>query len=103
MKKNDINHILKSTNYDYYGLRKSKDETEIGDILDPSFLWDDGIQTEDELYGTSAININDFENIENAIKYMELYSGELILVAGNCIEYGEDKHEILINDAIRLL
>lgn len=87
--------------YEYYGLRFHQGQpVEVGETLPNSFVWDDGICTEEELNGTCAINLC-YPHIDRVSNdYVTL--GDAIIIAGNFAEYGEDPGEIIIKDAIRI-
>lgn len=74
----------------------------VGDELPPSYRWEDGEQTEDELDGTSAIGIRANGGVQRAIKVLNQggYSGaQVALVRGESQGAGEDPGEILLSDA----
>jgi hypothetical protein len=93
-----------------WGLRsipsKSADVT-VGQALDNSYIWDDGVCTDDELDGVCAIHLGDpyydditVESIEAAIEAVYQYHDErFVLVAGYKAVGGEDKGESIISDA----
>ncbi|MHB8172746.1 MAG: hypothetical protein ACYDG6_14650 [Thermincolia bacterium] len=79
-------------------------------LLDPSYVWDDGNWTDEQLNGTSVIVVASdwyYDNSEiveyNIKKYADLVlqygDGKIGLVVGQYVNGGEDIGEILIGDA----
>ena len=117
-----IKEILELGEYLHYGLRKDNMDYEIGEELEVSHQWfqdpEFDFQTDElvypfdeemrlydagELGGTSAIGIKEDDNVEEKINYMKMYEGKnLYLVAGHCTNYGNDLHELVIENAIVL-
>jgi hypothetical protein len=83
--------------YECFGLRVIPEGYTVGsgDILNPSYNWDDGENTGELLAGTSAIElIGDYSN--NLVQYC---GAQIALIAGDDAGYGEDCGEILIDNA----
>lgn len=101
-------------NYEFYGIRIDYEHYyEVGDIHDPSHQWwqddpEDGCEFNEEesawdggvLNGTSAFACT-LENIDEAVQYAKAHfvGHAIYLVGGNISELGNDKNEIIIQDA----
>jgi hypothetical protein len=72
----------------------------IGDILGPSYVWDDGEPTQDQLEGTSVIEVNE-KNIEKALELIGQYPNaeDLLIVSGEKHSAGDDIGEALFRKA----
>lgn len=73
----------------------------VGQRLKPSFRWEDGEQTEEELNGTSSIGVK-AGGAQAAIKALKRggYAGDTIaLIVGDRAESGDDPGERVIRDA----
>jgi len=87
--------------YDYIGIRimdrsYSGYDLAVGDTLPHSYRWDDGEQTDEVLNGTCAIKVG--ARLKSCDH--EGYAGNrVMIIAGNCMEWGEDAGEIIIQDA----
>jgi hypothetical protein len=90
-----IEEIKDECEYEYIGIRIQEEKFTEGEILDNSYVWDDGECTDEELDGTCAINLDDAKlALENG------YFGEHVaVIAGNNREWGKDKGEIIIREA----
>jgi hypothetical protein len=95
--------------YGYVGLRvidSAEHETgavTVGDTLPASYRWDDGEWTGERLAGASAIAIRSAEDLDAALALARIYWGDqLVLVAGEFGQHGQDDGEILIRDAVAL-
>ena len=117
-----IKGILELGEHLHYGLRKDNMDYEIGEELEVSHQWfqdaeydfqtgelvfpfDEEMRLYDAgaLDGTSPIEIKEDDNVEEKINYMAMYEGKnLYLVAGPCANYGNDRHELVIENAIVL-
>lgn len=97
IKKNYTKYLQR---YPYVGIRvvaPGYDDymSQIGETAVNSYRWEDGNQTDEQLDGASAINIDSRDNIDSGAYY-----GRRILVLGSDhIEYGEDVNEIVMRDA----
>lgn len=97
--------------YSYYGVRyHHNNNTIIDKSVSESYEWVDGDITDEMLNGTCALDIRDMIDndytIDEIIESVEEYSyenGEIIIIAGNNMEYGNDKYEIIIHDAVRVV
>jgi NAD(P)H-nitrite reductase large subunit len=77
--------------YDYVGIR-------FNDVLDTidtkSFVWDDGIRTNDQLDGLCSLSIDLY--LEGIVK--NIYCNKIaMLVCGEFASRGEDKGELIID------
>lgn len=87
--------------YEFYGVRcHNGTPVAIGDTLPPSYVWDDGECTDQQLDGTCAIDLRE-SNADALIKSYG-YAGEPIIIAGFYASHGEDRGEIIIRDAVRI-
>lgn len=116
---------IEAGDYDNYGLRYDHNEYNIGDVCENSHEWFqdawnlenyeeltedeiDALYNEEigcydagELNGTSAIKVTK-NNIDEAIEIMKRYDfggRNLILIAGDYAEEGNDRGEIVIENA----
>ena len=74
---------------------------QVGDILAPSYHWEDGETTDWVLNGTSGCEVST-ENFDKMYcRFIEEYGslGNVVLIAGNYYEYGMDNDEVIIRDA----
>ena len=112
----EIEKIIKSGEYEFYGIRvDSENRYNIGDTCKNSHNWfqddpEDGSEYNSqiglwdcgELDGTCCIKVTE-DNIEYALNRAEAYFGDLItLIAGDYAEGGSDIGEIIIKDAVVL-
>ena len=119
----NVAEILNKVNDEGYGVVAIRHCTEdeeynVGDVCRNSFDWNyelDHSTYEDEeqveLNGTCGLHVRGFENfdeeeVEEAIelfnKAMEranVYRGQVVVIAGNHFEYGNDEREVIIEDA----
>jgi len=89
-----------------FGIRILPDDmsASVGDILEPSFRWEDGEITSDQLDGTSVLGIGTGEvssrDLNTAIKQGKQYLGKKIaIIAGERLSYGEDVGEEVFKNA----
>ena len=86
-----------------YGIRKDSGFLKIGDNVKNSFVWEDGMQTDEELGGSSSVGLDPFtvnsEQVQQAIKRAKGYRGNMVLIAGDDFQGGEDIGEYIIADA----
>jgi len=75
---------------------------EIGEILDPSFVWIDGEPTDEALNGTCGCQVNASNFKEMYSRFVKEYGsiGTVALIAGHHYEYGQDNDEVIIRDAV---
>lgn len=80
--------------YDYmrFGIRVQEEEFRLGTIDHKSHVWVDGEDTEEELDGISAMDINHISNIQ-------YFGSHVALIGCNEYESGEDAGEIIMKDA----
>ena len=119
----NVAEILKKVNDEGYGVvairHCAEDESYIvGDICRNSFDWNyelDHSTYEDEeqveLNGTCGIHIIGFENLDEeeveeatelfnkAMEKANVYSGQVVVIAGDSYDYGSDEDEVIIRDA----
>lgn len=85
-------------------------KTDNHEALEPSYVWDDGNYTDEQLRGTSAIMVSAdwyYDSTENIVHYLKKYAelalqygdGQIGLVVGEYENSGEDMGEILIKNA----
>ena len=72
---NRIDEIKKNSDYEYIGVRVQESEFVEGEILEPSFVWEDGEMTDEELDGTCAVKIEDVRLANN-------YFGDHVAIIG---------------------
>ena len=100
-----ISQFISGGDFEHFGLRVNHTGhvAKVGDILDNSVRWDDGVQTEDELSGTSTIEVTD-KSIDRSIGainkngYASL-GDQVVLVGGDDGGWGEDDGERLVRHA----
>mgnify|MGYP007010770073 FL=1 len=116
---NSLIRAIANCNYNYIGIRHLSDDEhyQVGDWCRNSYDWDyeqdcSTYETENpiELPGTCAYNTGIdpnwdepeeiAEKLEKAIEASGCYLGDLVIVAGDRMEYGNDDHEIIIADAV---
>lgn len=101
---NEIEAILDADEtYSDWGLRVIPKgyEVKVGDVLPPSKQWDDGIDTGEELAGTSTIGVRS-GRAEKTVKQMlenNYFGDQVVLVRGKTKGYGEDSGEMIIDGA----
>jgi len=96
--------------YNYYGVRFHRDEIlSVGDTLYCSKVWVDGNMTDELLDGTCAIDIRTLAEkdwtAEEIIDFVDQYTyghGEVVVCAGNKMTWGEDRYEIVIENAVKV-
>jgi len=96
--------------YNYYGIRYHYNkDVKIGDYTNNSNIWIDGDATDDFLNGVCTLDIR--EMVENDYSVEEIFEaaneysyegGEVIVLAGNQAENGNDEMELIINNAVRV-
>jgi hypothetical protein len=111
-----IAETITTSDLEFFGIRfnmPSPDgetiEYQPGDIMFNSYVWEDGEPTDVELPGSCAIQIPVTKNwdgtevslsdIESAIDEIRQYGsqGQLLLIAGSMMQYGDDDGEIILN------
>jgi len=95
--KEEINKAIEAVrdneyDYNYVAIRVCPDMVEVGQTLEPSFVWVDGEITDEELEGTCGINIHS----KASYKY---FGACMAIIGGYDAEYGEDAGEIIVKDA----
>lgn len=126
MTRETILNAIENSEYDFYGLRYDHKNYNLNDVCENSHEWYqdawnlenydkltedeiDALYNEEigcydagELNGTSAIKVTP-GNIDEALEIMKRYNlggRTLILIAGNYAETGNDRGEIIIENAI---
>lgn len=130
MTKEMILNAIENNDFEFYGLRYDYHNYNLNDTCENSHQWyadewnldnyDELTEEEiNELYnsemmcydngelnGTCSICVTS-ETIEQALEDMKMYEygyapngAKLILIAGDFAEYGNDRHEIVIKDAV---
>ncbi len=118
-----IYQAIRDTDHRHYGLRACSRLTDaykpewliahnlpvehtdlaIGDVAPCSWRWDDGDITDDQLEGTSAMYVDSratAEKIARLLSKMQMYWGkQLVLLAADHADGGEDNGEIVMYDA----
>jgi hypothetical protein len=93
------------TDYDKVALRIVDTDCDgydlpVGSIAPNSYRWDDGNHTDDELNGTSAMDLDWLWTRKSGDQYFGGYCGRRIWVLGSYYaEGGEDAGEIVMKDA----
>lgn len=81
------------TKYGFIGIRQQEEPFTLGPMLHCSRVWDDGEETDMELPGVCATDIDS--------RVFPQYFGEHVaIVCGNIAEYGEDEGELIIADPV---
>lgn len=125
MTKEMILNAIENNEFDFYGLRYDFNNYNLNDTCENSHQWFadawnldnyDELTEEEvaelynsemmcydngELDGTCAIRVDE-KNIDEALENIKKYNlgGKLILIAGDFAEEGNDKNEIIIENAI---
>lgn len=119
MTRQEVINTITNCNYGYIGIRHlAEDESySIGDYCRNSYGWDyeydrSTYDTDEpvELGGTCAYNTGIMPGwdepdemvykLEKAFTISSCYCGDIVFIAGDCVEYGNDEGEIIITDAI---
>ena len=106
-----LNEIIEESGFNKIGLRVMTGDkvVAVGEQLENSFVWDDGVCTSDELEGTCALDL-EFdgweieesrlnEMLEIAKGYLQSGNEQIVIVGGNDGYEGNDHHEVVIYDA----
>lgn len=119
MTRQEIINSITNCNYSYIGIRHlAEDESySIGDYCRNSYDWDyeydrSTYDTDEpiDLGGTCAYNTKIAagwdepdeiaEKLEKALAASSCYIGDVVIIAGDRMEYGNDEGEIIIADAV---
>lgn len=119
MTREELIKAIDESGYEYIGIRHLEDDEEyaVGDFLRNSYDWDyeydcSSYDTDEpvELPGSCAYHTgiqagwDDEEEIaeklDKAIAGSSCYSGKAVIIGGNRSEWGNDDHEIIIEDAV---
>lgn len=105
---NDLLEILENGNYSRYGLRGAS-ESDMDNLdrgyLDCSYDWADNESTGEQLDGTCALGITEYDSddmltkkYERALNMYAKCNGTetVLLIADNTYEYGNDDGEIIL-------
>jgi hypothetical protein len=96
---------------EHIGVRFDDGEYKLGKKLKRSWRWDDGSPTKERLDGTSAVNVGESWSYDNLDELKKVVIDRLnkngggypydhaYLVKGTNSEYGEDTHEVVIENA----
>lgn len=84
--------------YEKYGIRIQEQDFELGTVDHNSKVWVDGEETEDELDGICAINLNSPE-AAGTLNGHGYFGSHIALLASNRFEYGLDAGEVILKDA----
>ena len=103
-----ILEIVSKEEFEHYGIRAvhspSEDVTvSVGDELAPSYRWDDGTPTDEILFGTSAMGVDEDTTQWHIDRFNAEYGvlgRQVALIAGFHAVRGEDLGEIEIKDAV---
>lgn len=89
--------------YEYIGIRIQEENTnKVGDTMTHcSSVWDNGDETEEQLDGVSAIDIDMAGQLNNA-DYEGYFGGIVYILGSDNASYGEDVAEIIMQDAVVL-
>lgn len=84
--------------YARFGIRIQEQPFELGSIGHNSKVWVDGEETEEELDGVCAIDLNAPEAFES-LNGNGYFGSHVALIASDCYEYGTDAGEVILQDA----
>lgn len=115
MKISEIKNIAKNIdlnkykdNYDYVGIRVQDNTFDMvvgSEVNHTSSVWDDGNETDLSLNGICALSVENL--ISEGDKYDDKYTGydgNVAIILGSArTEYGEDKNELVMYDAVVLV
>lgn len=83
--------------YGYIGIRVQEEAfgLKVGDtVAHNSLVWVDGDETDEELDGVSAMDINHLDIVD-----CEYYGSCVLVLGSDCTDLGEDLGEIVMKDA----
>lgn len=119
MTREELIKTIDESGYEYIGIRHLEDDEEyaVGDFLRNSYDWNyeydcSSYHTDEpvELPGTCAYHTGIrtgwddeeelAEKLDKAIFGSSCYSGKAVIIGGNRSEWGNDEHEIIIEDAV---
>ncbi len=105
---NELMEILENGNYNRYGLRGAS-ENDMDNLdrgyLDCSYNWEDNESTGEQLNGTCALGISEYDSetdltaaYERALNMYAKCNGTntVLLIADNTYEYGNDDGEVIL-------
>lgn len=89
--------IAEELHYDYakVGIRVQEVPFELGEMSHRSHVCVDGEETEEELDGVCAQDVETLGRYQN-----QYYGNHIAIVAGNEYSYGEDPGELIIRDPV---
>jgi hypothetical protein len=118
MNASEIKTIIEANNneYGYFGIRAMMQNpltgenqiVEVDDILQNSYVWEDGETTGEELNGTCALKLNydaELSEIDYTLKNVNVYSWnvkQFVLLGASRADYGTDANEIILENAVVL-
>lgn len=107
---NDLTEILDNGNYSRYGLRGAS-ESDMDNLdrgyLDCSYVWENNESTGEQLNGTCALGISEYDSEETLIamykRALSMYAkhngtNTVLLVADNTYDYGNDDGEVILGN-----
>lgn len=114
-----VMEIIENGEYECYGIRGDYESIyKVGDTCSNSHQWwqdsedaenmgltdddyDESMMAWDggELDGTCAVQITEDDDIESIIEMAKCHGGNIVLIAGNCFECGNDYKEVVIEEA----
>ena len=92
-----------SKRFSCYGIRRQEPEFESeGDVMaHTSSVWEDGEETDEELDGVSALCLDRFKNLDEAIEASKVYFGShLAIIASDGYTWGQDEDEVVLEDPV---
>lgn len=102
---NDIKEMITENDWDFYyeriGIRIQEQPFTLGEIDHVSHIWIDNEDTEEELGGICAIDINDINShiVNDMLRGRRYFGGHIALIGGDLDECGEDVGEIILKNA----
>lgn len=93
--------------YDTIALRVDDRNYQVGEIMLPSRVWEDGSPTDQTLPGTSGIRVKAGGELADPAEALSLLLRDygrvcgryLYLIGGHYYEWGEDELEVIVKDA----
>ena len=108
-----IEKLINQNTYAWYGLRVIPMEAEVpktGDVLEPSFVWNNGRITEERLHGTSAAEVK-ANDVSSAFRKLGIggagpngyyFGNHVVLIGSDEASSGEDDGELILKDPVVL-
>ncbi len=110
----EILHEIEKGQYNYYGLRSLTDRdikalNSDRTYLDVSHVWEDGVDTGEDLPGTCAVYISDdmdeteieyrYNRCYHTYQHLTEYGRVIALIADDRSEWGNDENEIILGSS----